>query len=89
MSRPPHRGAGRTQQFGNRDTAKKQGVVVSYLAAYLRVMSKQPFHLSYVDAFAGCGARIDAAESETEPPRVRRRLFCLGHAARAAGSSWV
>ena len=24
-----------------------------------------------------------------EPPRVRRRLFCLGHAARAAGSSWV
>jgi transcriptional regulator with XRE-family HTH domain len=24
-----------------------------------------------------------------EPPRVCRRLFCLGHAARAAGSSWV
>jgi hypothetical protein len=24
-----------------------------------------------------------------EPPRVRRRLFCLGHAARAAGSSWL
>lgn len=24
-----------------------------------------------------------------EPPRVRRRLFCLGHAARAAGSNWV
>lgn len=34
---------------------------MSYLAAYLRVMSKQRFHLSYVDAFAGCGARIDAA----------------------------
>jgi three-Cys-motif partner protein len=65
MSRSPSRGAGRTQKFGNRDTAKKQGVVVSYLAAYLRVMSKQRFHLSYVDAFAGCGARIDAAESET------------------------
>jgi len=24
-----------------------------------------------------------------EPPRVRWRLFCLGHAARAAGSNWV
>lgn len=65
MSRPPNRGASRMQKFGNRDTAKKQGVVVNYLAAYLRVMSNQPFHLSYVDAFAGCGARIDAAESDT------------------------
>jgi three-Cys-motif partner protein len=27
-------------------------------------MSNQPFHLSYVDAFAGCGARVDAAEVE-------------------------
>jgi hypothetical protein len=25
----------------------------------------------------------------TEPPGVRRRLFCLGHAARAAGSRWL
>lgn len=68
MSRPPQRGSNRTQKFGNRDTAKKQSVVVNYLAAYLRVMSKQPFHLSYVDAFAGCGARIDAAESESQQP---------------------
>lgn len=65
MSRSPASGGARTQKFGNKDTARKQGVVVSYLAAYLRVMSKQPFHLSYVDAFAGCGARIDAAETET------------------------
>jgi three-Cys-motif partner protein len=64
MSRTPIRGSNRTQQFGNKDTAKKQSVVVGYLAAYLRVMSKQPFHLSYVDAFAGCGARVDAAEVE-------------------------
>ena len=64
MNSSSKRGAGRIQKFGNKDTAKKQSVVVSYLAAYLRVMSKQPFHLSYVDAFAGCGARIDAAEGE-------------------------
>lgn len=68
MSRSPNRGTARTQQFGNKDTAKKQGVVVSYLAAYLRVMSKWPFHLSYIDAFAGCGARVDAAESKTMQP---------------------
>lgn len=68
MSRTSNRGSSRTQKFGNRDTAKKQSVVVNYLTAYLRVMSKQPFHLSYVDAFAGCGARIDAAESESQQP---------------------
>lgn len=68
MSRTSNRGSSRTQKFGNRDTAKKQSVVVKYLTAYLRVMSKQPFHLSYVDAFAGCGARIDAAESEKQQP---------------------
>jgi three-Cys-motif partner protein len=65
MSKPPNRSTSRVQRFGNKDTAKKQSVVVDYLAAYLHVMSKQPFHLAYVDAFAGCGARIDAADQET------------------------
>lgn len=65
MGKPPNHSTGRVQRFGNRDTAKKQSVVVAYLAAYLRVMSKTPFHLTYVDAFAGCGARIDAADQET------------------------
>jgi three-Cys-motif partner protein len=73
MSKPPIRGINRTQRFGNKDTAKKQSVVVSYLAAYLRVMSKQAFHLSYVDAFAGCGARIDAAE--VEAPQTTLPLY--------------
>lgn len=62
MGRRPFQGSGRVQRFGSRDTAKKQSVVVRYLAAYLRVMSKQQFHLSYVDAFAGCGARIEAGK---------------------------
>lgn len=56
----------RAQRFGNQDTQKKQGVVVNYLKSYLRVMSKKDFHLTYVDAFAGCGARIDAAKHETK-----------------------
>jgi three-Cys-motif partner protein len=75
MSKVPHRGSSRTQKFGNRDTAKKQSVVVGYLAAYLRAMSNQPFHLTYVDAFAGCGARVDAGEAEA--PQTRLQLDTL------------
>ncbi|MBX9594734.1 MAG: three-Cys-motif partner protein TcmP [Roseomonas sp.] len=68
MGTSPKHGAGRVQTFGNRDTSTKQSVVVRYLAAYLRVMSKQRFHLSYVDAFAGSGARIDAAAAAERQP---------------------
>ena len=70
MSKPPHRGSGRVQRFGSPDTAKKQGVVVDYLSAYLKVMSRHNFHLSYVDAFAGCGARIDTGVETAQPSLI-------------------
>src|SRR3712207_2793020 len=70
MSKPPRRGSGHVQKFGSPDTAKKQGVVVDYLAAYLKVMSRHNFHLSYVDAFAGCGARIDAGAETVQPSLI-------------------
>jgi three-Cys-motif partner protein len=71
--------AKRIQKFGNLDTAKKQSVVVDYLASYLTAMSRQPFHLSYVDAFAGCGARVDASRAAEE-----QQSLALDHA-EAAG----
>lgn len=51
----------RVQRFGGAHTTKKQSVVVEYLAAYARALKDKGFHLSYVDAFAGCGARIDSS----------------------------
>lgn len=70
---------GRVQKFGDRHTAQKQSVVVKYLSAYINVMKRTGFCLSYVDAFVGCGARVDAALQQrasqpsllgpVEPPR--------------------
>lgn len=64
MSKHPRRSNISVQRFGGRHTAKKQSVVVDYLRAYAILMSKQDFHISYVDAFAGCGQRIDAWDRE-------------------------
>jgi three-Cys-motif partner protein len=46
----------RIQRFGGAHTKKKLNAVAEYLQAYVTVMKKQRFQLSYVDGFAGSGA---------------------------------
>lgn len=46
----------RVQQFGGSHTERKLDAVQRYLEAYVTVMKKQSFTLSYVDGFAGSGA---------------------------------
>jgi three-Cys-motif partner protein len=45
----------RSQQFGGLWTADKLDRVSRYLQAYTTALKKQPFHLQYIDAFAGTG----------------------------------
>lgn len=56
----------RSQTYGSDDTPLKRRIVEHYLCAYHRVMRKQRFHLTYVDAFAGSGfwRRPGADQSE-------------------------
>jgi len=54
----------RVQAFGGEHTRRKLDVVAKYLAAYVTVMKKQDFRLSYVDGFAGSGASTPKAESQ-------------------------
>ena len=56
--------SGRIQQFGGKHTQRKLDVVAKYLAAYVTVMKRQNFRLSYVDGFAGSGA--SAARSDPD-----------------------
>lgn len=54
------------QRFGGSHTTSKQSVVVDYLRAYAKLMVNQNFHISYVDAFAGCGQRVAAWHREQD-----------------------
>lgn len=54
----------RVQQFGGSHTERKLEAVASYLQAYVTVMKKQRFKLSYIDAFAGSGASQPLPKSE-------------------------
>ncbi|MDO9707988.1 three-Cys-motif partner protein TcmP [Paracraurococcus lichenis] len=51
------------QEFGAEHTLLKQEVVLDYLRAYLTVMRKQRFRLSYIDAFAGSGWRRSGTDA--------------------------
>ena len=44
-------------RFGGNWTEQKLECVGKYLHAYTTIMSKQPFHFAYIDAFAGTGYR--------------------------------
>jgi three-Cys-motif partner protein len=46
------------QRFGSKSTEIKQEIVVRYLQAYAQALRRQPFHLSYIDAFCGSGKRL-------------------------------
>lgn len=52
----------RVQRFGGNHTEQKLEAVASYLQAYVTVMKKQRFKLTYFDAFAGSGASQSAAD---------------------------
>jgi len=54
----------RVQRFGGAHTQKKLDTVARYLQAYVTVMKKQRFNLSYVDGFAGSGASQAAGLKE-------------------------
>lgn len=54
----------RVQRFGGTHTQQKLEAVAAYLQAYVTVMKKQRFKLSYVDAFAGSGASKPVGEDE-------------------------
>jgi len=54
------------QKFGGNHTDQKLDVVAEYLAAYVKVMKKQDFELSYVDAFAGSGASTSKGSASTQ-----------------------
>lgn len=44
-----------TNKFGGSWTEEKLQILQAYLGRYTTVLKKQPFHLTYVDAFAGTG----------------------------------
>lgn len=58
------------QEFGGPWTEDKLERIERYLRAYLDVMKKQPFHLSYVDAFAGTGSRTERASIDGDPELI-------------------
>ena len=44
-----------TNKFGGSWTEEKLQILQAYLGRYTTVLKKQPFHLTYIDAFAGTG----------------------------------
>lgn len=58
------------QRFGGSHTEQKLEAVTSYLQAYVTVMKKQRFKLTYVDAFAGSGASQSAAHGSHSETRL-------------------
>jgi three-Cys-motif partner protein len=52
----------RVQRFGGSHTERKLEAVTNYLQAYVTVMKKQRFTLTYVDGFAGSGASQPLAD---------------------------
>lgn len=64
----------RVQRFGGAHTQQKLNAVAAYLQAYVTVMKKQRFKLSYVDGFAGSGAS-QAASAEEEAQLLEAHLY--------------
>lgn len=67
----------RIQRFGGAHTQKKLDAVAGYLQAYVTVMKKQRFNLSYVDGFAGSGAS-QAVSAEEEAQLLEADLYDSG-----------
>ena len=56
----------RGHRFGGDWTEQKLECVRKYLHAYTTIMSKQPFHYAYIDAFAGTGYRDMENDEDTD-----------------------
>jgi three-Cys-motif partner protein len=54
------------QLFGGDWTDKKLDALHQYLVAYVKALSKQPFELYYIDAFAGTGYREQRANKTAD-----------------------
>ena len=67
----------RIQRFGGVHTQQKLDAVAAYLQAYVTVMQKQRFKLSYVDGFAGSGAS-QAVSAEEEAQLLEANLYDSG-----------
>lgn len=67
----------RVQRFGGVHTQQKLDTVAAYLQAYVTVMQKQRFQLSYVDGFAGSGAS-QAISAEEEAQLLKENLYDSG-----------
>ena len=57
---------GRINRFGGDHSRQKLNVVKSYLDGWAKVMSRQPFHRRYIDAFSGTGHFEPKAEGELD-----------------------
>ncbi len=57
---------GGEHSFGGDWTEKKLGVLADYLRAYGKVLKYQPFHTTYIDAFAGTGYRSLAGATSSD-----------------------
>ncbi len=61
--------------FGGHWTDDKLAILKGYLAAYTRILSKQPFETHYIDAFAGSGTRRHA--NSTASSAAEEFLFAV------------
>jgi len=77
------------QRFGGNWTEDKLNTLGEYLHSYTTALKKQPFHLTYIDAFAGTGYReAPTKESDTcllfdEPDLQKAKDFLDGSARKA------
>ncbi|MDK2971346.1 MAG: hypothetical protein PWP23_1101 [Candidatus Sumerlaeota bacterium] len=53
-------------QFGGPWTEKKLAVLSKYLRAYMQILKERPFHVAYIDAFAGTG-RVESGSPDLSP----------------------
>ncbi len=59
--------------FGGPWTKEKLAILNKYLDAYTTALKNQPFHLIYIDAFAGTG-EVELTLVDKEKKRIYRRL---------------
>ena len=77
------RGRGADKAFGGDWTREKLGILEAYLDAYTTALKNRPFHLVYLDAFAGTGRIMRDSGPGYETDEGDSRSFIIGSAERA------
>ncbi len=77
------RGGEAEPAFGGGWTEEKLDILEAYLDAYTTALKNKPFHLVYLDAFAGSGRIIRESGPGYETDENDSRSFILGSAERA------